>query len=217
MDNNDSQNEMDTLEFDLKEDSDEEAEEEAATTAPEKVSKPPSCGYMLFASEYRAKEAQNLKGMKVSEQMKQIAAAWKGLAPEEMEVYNSRCQKLKEAYNEAHGDEKEVTKMKTDGRALQLPVGRIKKLIHLDKDNKRTSKECTTAITKATEEFVKCLTLHAVENASANHKKTLQEKDVLYAIHSIRKYSFLKHAFARPTNAFFPTLASSKKNTLNDK
>lgn len=86
------------------------------------------------------------------------------------------------------------TPEKAADKLFRFPQGTIKRIMKLDPEVNMVNGEAIFLISKATEQFIQCLTLEASHFTSTNKKKTLAKGDVTTAIESTDCLAFLDGA-----------------------
>ena len=96
--------------------------------------------------------------------------------------------------NEAIGAASESLVEEPQEKLTKLPIARIKNIIKLDPDVKKSSTEATFLITKSVELFVESLAWEAHRYTEQNRKKTMAKMDVEKAIDGVDALAFLDDA-----------------------
>ncbi|PAV16876.1 histone-fold-containing [Pyrrhoderma noxium] len=83
--------------------------------------------------------------------------------------------------------------LREEGRSL-LPVSRVQRIIKADKELPLVAKEAVFAISIATEEFIKRITLACYRQAEREKRVTIQRKDIALVAKRADEFFFLEGA-----------------------
>ncbi|XP_050439306.1 nuclear transcription factor Y subunit gamma-like [Adelges cooleyi] len=100
---------------------------------------------------------------------------------------------------------------KLDLKTQLLPLARIKKVMKMDENVKMISAEAPMLFSKATEMFIKELTLRAWIHTDENRRRTLQKNDIAMAISKYDQFDFLIDIVPREE----VKVVTANKTTLN--
>lgn len=149
-----------------------------------KPPKRPLSNYMLFSSEMRTKLKDTMPSASIGQVQKEISKQWKELSEEQKQVYNKKAEEAKEqyekelkGYKDKYGDinnnNNTINDSNGNNNGTIIQLARLKRLIMIDNDIKRISKEGLKTIAFSIEEFVKCLTDSAQKQAHIHGRKTV--------------------------------------------
>lgn len=91
-------------------------------------------------------------------------------------------------------DAESANTAKNESKLFQLPLTRIKNIMKLDPDLHITSHEGVFLVTRATELFIESMARESYRFTAQAKKKTMQKKDVDFAIENVESLVFLDGA-----------------------
>ncbi|GMF36593.1 unnamed protein product [Phytophthora fragariaefolia] len=197
--------------------------ESAAAMAP--VKKPQS-SYLLFCNERRKQVMDENPGARIGDIQKIISVQWKGLKPEEKDVYVQLAAKDKERYQQELLDNPQIEEEPTaeekearDANACIYPLGRVRKIVQSDPDVGKVSKDALIAIAKASELFAQFLGTKSYEQALYRKKRQIKASDVTRTIQTTASLDWLREDFpdVKPTRVDIAAESKAKKDQQEKK
>eukprot|EP00924_Labyrinthula_sp_SR-Ha-C_P001491 augustus_masked-scaffold_55-processed-gene-1.52-mRNA-1 protein AED:1.00 eAED:1.00 QI:0/-1/0/0/-1/1/1/0/225 len=166
----------------------------------------PQTGYFVFAEEKRKTLMEDFPGEKVGVIAKKLGKLWKNLSDDEKESYKRVAQKNKLL----NANRSSTNKRNASNKEVELPVGKIRKIIKLDEEVEKVSKDAILAIAKSTEFFLEEL---GKEAEKFKEGSIIKEKNLKEAIHlGSQLFSFLRYDF--PLKTLTQTKAPSKSSPV---
>jgi histone H3/H4 len=137
---------------------------------------------------------------------KLLGERWNALTDEEREVYHARQRALKDAYdaaiaaNPALAPKKAAKAARSAGAAelgadsheALLPLARIKKVMDLDGQHARVTKEALLLTEKAAEHFIAWLSTRAHLQATSSKRRGLRASDLVAVVRAQSRCEFLR-------------------------
>ena len=172
-------------------------------------------GWMIFSQQTREQVMRENPGMVFTEVAKILGEKYRGLSAEEKERLDGLAKADKVRYlremeevrdfEAVHGKGSgggDTSGSGTGGGSaktldLVIPVGRVRKIVKLDKDVKNVSKEAMSVITKTTELFVAFMGVRCAGTAALRGARTIRDQDVAVTIHSQNAFDFLRLDFPK--------------------
>lgn len=185
----------------------------------------PLSGWMIFSQQTREQVMRENPGMVFTEVAKILSEKYRSLSTEEKERLDGLAKADKVRYLRELEEVREFEALhgSSGGDAsgsgsgggsaktldLVIPVGRVRKIVKLDKDVKNVSKEAMAAITKTTELFVAYMGVRCAGTAALRGARTIRDQDVAITIHSQNAFDFLRLDFPKIPKKTTPKHASS--------
>jgi histone H3/H4 len=187
----------------------------------------PLTGWMIFSQETREQVMRENPGLVFTEVAKLLGEKYRGLSAEEKERLDGLAKADKVRYLREKEEVREYEAIHGKGSGsgdtsvggsssakpldLVIPVGRVRKIVKLDKDVKNVSKEAMAVITKTTELFVAYMGVRCAGTASLRGARTIRDQDVATTIHSQNAFDFLRLDFPKIPKK--PTAKQSSSNS----
>ncbi|GMF10666.1 unnamed protein product [Phytophthora lilii] len=192
----------------------------AQATAMALVKKPQS-SYLLFCNERRKQVMEAHPGARIGDIQKIISAQWKELAPEQKDVYVQLAAKDKARYQQELLDNPQVSAEPSaedsaarDANACVYPLGRVRKIVQIDPDIGKVSKDALIAIAKAS-----FLGTKSYEQALYRNKRQVKASDVTRSIQTTASLDWLREDFpdVKPTRADIAAESKVRKDQEKEK
>ncbi|KAE9327505.1 hypothetical protein PF008_g16376 [Phytophthora fragariae] len=180
--------------------------------------KKPQSSYLLFCNDRRKQVMDENPGARIGDIQKVISVQWKGLKPEEKDVYVQLAAKDKERYQQELLDNPQIDvepdKAAHDSNACIYPLGRVRKIVQSDPDVGKISKDALIAIAKASELFAQFLGTKSYEQALYRNKRQVKGSDVTRTIQTTASLDWLREDFpdVKPTRADIAAESKAKKD-----
>lgn len=208
--------------------------------APRTLKRPVSA-YFLYMSHVRpqllaeldaaAQEESAATGKEVKSQSKSLGVVgkmagerWKALPDEQKEEWITKSSALKAAYDAAilaDPSLKSGPKSKdgaggggsaVGGSEFVIPLGRLKKILHLDASASKMSREALLLTEKATEQFLMWIAERSHLQAAQHKRKGLKAQDVEHTVRTNPRLEFLRAPLKRDFERFAATEAQASEH-----
>lgn len=171
---------------------------EKSDTVPKPPKKPSASGYFLFANRYRPEFQELNPGKAAGVIAKLVGEKWRLLLPSEKEIWNTKCNELKDKYKEQLAEyEREHGKIAAAKRLTILPTHKIRKIVRLNNTVRKITPEALAVLTRATELFLEGMGTDCAVLAKKLDLMSTDEKVFSKQVHVMSKYEFLRSSFKR--------------------
>lgn len=164
--------------------------------------KKPCTAFFIYLGEMRSKIIQENPGISFKEIPKVCSEKFKNLSTVDRAHYDNLAKSDRERYIKEveldklnRKDDPEINLQAAaskSGTELVFPLGRIKRIVKLDKEIKNLSKEALVAITKSTELFIASLTLKTSQITGKRKGKVIKDSDLYQTVFSHEPLHFLR-------------------------
>lgn len=210
-------------------DVDETAEGPIAAVVPSKSRneiKHPMTSWTIFRFENRESIAKEHPHLGMTDVAKLLGEKYRNLSVEEKERldHKAKADKLRylsEIENVRSDPPGTEQKSGSNGGAKSLefiiPVGRVRKIVKLDKEVKNVSKEAYVAITKTTELFIAYMSVRCARTATQRGVRTIRDQDVAQTIHTQNAFDFLRLDFPKTQLTNKKTAPTTSRQAVSKK
>ena len=165
--------------------------------------KHPMTSWTIFRFENRESIAKEHPHLGMTDVAKLLGEKYRNLSVEEKERLDQKAKADKWRYwsEIENSGPPSIAKTSSQGGAKPLefiiPIGRVRKIVKLDKEVKNVSKEAYVAITKTTELFIAFMSVRCAGTASQRGVRTIRDQDVVQTIHTQNSFDFLRLDFPK--------------------
>ena len=189
--------------------------------------KHPMTSWTIFGLENRESIAKEHPHLGMTDIGKLLSEKYRSLSAEEKERLDQKAKadklrylsELEHVRNDPPGTEKNSGSNNGGGKSATdfiIPVGRVRKIVKLDKDVKNVSKEAYVAITKTTELFIAYMSVRCARTASQRGVRTIRDQDVVQTVHTQNNFDFLRLDFPK-TQVTKKTAPTTSRQSVSKK
>ena len=173
--------------------------------------KKPLTAYFMYMQQERANIVNSLAGNpSIGEVTKAVGAKWRGLSPEEKNMWSEKAAEEKARYkkefaaytkkygmgtNSTAGSKPSITLAHLAMLDTVIPLTRVKKLIKKDPDVKNISREALHLLTKCADMFTLEMSQLSHKHAARGKHKNMTYDDIVATVRKNEKLSFLLQDF----------------------